>query len=430
MIKRILEKYKSIPRAKQLVSLFSANLLGIPFGVITSIILTRYLGSQGYGDYKFIISIFNFAIIICTFGFFQAGNRVLVLNNDKIKAKEYYGAVLLILGGLFILTSSLLLFYALFDNNIQEKQLSNLLLCLIPFSWILLLSKYFEALFKADNQIIMLSKIRIYPQFFFLITAIFVFFIFIDKEFKRLEIILGIYLATQVLIYLFILYKINISFRNLKIRLIEIWDYNKSFGFNMYLGTLFSLGFATLTEILISYFGINNSGVGFYSLALTFAMPLTYIPNTIATTHYKDFSMSEKIPKKLFHITLGVSIGSLLVLWLVIGPFVHIFYGSEFESVIRLNFIVSIGVVVHGLGDFFNSFLSANGQAKSLRNCLIIYGLAILTFNLFLIPKLGAIGAAYSKLITSIIYLLSIWIIYYKYKKRNFRRKSTKNLID
>jgi O-antigen/teichoic acid export membrane protein len=420
MIKLFLEKYKSNPRAKQLVSLFSSNLIGIPFGVITSIILTRYLGSNGYGDFKFIMSIFNFAIIICTLGFFQAGNRVLVLNNNKIKAKEYYGAVLFISGGLFVITTILLIFYALFDNNIQEKHLSNLLLWFIPFSSVLILLKYFESLFQADNQIIMLSKVRIYPQFIFLILASFVNFIFVDKEYKRLEIILRIYFTAQVVIYLFILYKLNLSFRNLKIRLIEIWGYNKSFGFNMYLGTIFSLGLAALTEVLISYFGINNSGVGFYSLALTFAMPIAYIPNTISTTHFKDFSTNEKIPKKLLLITLSLSSALLLILWLFLGPVVHIFYGIEFKSVVRLSYIVSIGVLIHGMGDLFNSFLSANGQGRSLRNCLIIYGLMILTCNVILIPKFGATGAAYSNLLSSIVYLLSIWIIYVNFKKRDF----------
>lgn len=419
MIKLILEKFKTNPRSKQVVGLFSANLLGIPIGILTSIVITRYLGSEGYGDYKFIISIFNFAIIIFSFGFFQAGNRALVLNDDKKNAKEYYGAVLAIMGGLFIIISIFLFFYALFDNNIQEKQLGNLLFCLIPFSWVLLLSRYFESLFQADNRIRMLAQIRVYPQIGFLITAVFVYFIFIDKGFKRLEIIFTFYLATQIIIYLFILHKLQISFKNFKIRLIEIWRFNKSFGLNMYIGTIFSLGFAGLTEILISYFGINNSGVGFYSLALTFAMPLTYIPNTIATTHYKDFCTSKKIPKKLFLITLSLSIVSLLGLWVIIGPFIHNFYGSEFENVIQLNFIVSIGVILHGFADFFNSFLSANGQGKKLRNSLIIYGISILIFNLILIPKLGASGAAYSKLITSIIYLIIIVKNYTKYKKEN-----------
>jgi O-antigen/teichoic acid export membrane protein len=424
MFKNIIEKYKYTTRTKQLVSLFSTNLLGIPFGIVTSIIITRYLGSQGYGDFKFILSVFNFAIIICNLGLFQAGSRGLVLNNDHAISREYYGAVLIILFGLFIITSILLLFYALFDHNIQEKNLSKVLLYLIPLSWVLLLSKYFESLFQADNQILMLSQIRIYPQFSFLITSIVTFYFFEYIEFNRLDFILVTYFATQAVTYLVVLKKIKVSFKNFQIRINEIWNYNMSFGIDMYLGTIFSLGFATLTEVLISYFGENNSNVGFYSLALTIAMPLTYIPATIATAYYKDFSMSNKISRKLLSITFTVSILVILFLWILIGPIVQIFYGREFINVVRLFYTLSIAVLLHGFGDFINSFLSANGQGKSLRNCLVIYGISILVFNFLLIPNLGPIGASFSKLFSSIVYLISMWTVYINYKKREYFKKN------
>ena len=83
MIKKLIRQYKTTPHAKQLLGLFSVNIIGIPIGIITSIVITSYLGPQGYGNYVFIISIFNIATTIFTFGFFQAGNRALVLTNDK-----------------------------------------------------------------------------------------------------------------------------------------------------------------------------------------------------------------------------------------------------------------------------------------------------------------------------------------------------------
>src|SRR5690606_30615667 len=153
--------------------------------------------------------------------------------------------------------------------------------------------------------------------------------------------------------------KLQVSFNNIKIRLNARWNYNKSYGFNVYIGALFGIGFAHLTEILISYFGINNSGVGLYSLALTFTLPLSLIPNTIATTHYKDFSEANSVPRKLFLITAGLSFTALLGIWLLVGPFVRIFYGHEFKNVIILNFIMSFGVVAHGFADFFNRYLGA-----------------------------------------------------------------------
>ena len=164
MIKKLIQRYKKNTHAKQILGLFSVNIIGIPIGIFTSIVITRFLGAQGYGDYKFIQSIFNFAIIIFTFGFFQAGNRALVLNNNKQTAREYYGAELVITGGLFIVMSFFLTLYALFDGNIQEKQLDKFLLFLIPFGWVFLLLRYFETLFQADNRIRMLAEVRLFPN--------------------------------------------------------------------------------------------------------------------------------------------------------------------------------------------------------------------------------------------------------------------------
>lgn len=418
MLNKLIQQYKSNRKAKQVIGLFSVNIIGIPIGIITSIIVTRYLGAESYGDYKFIQSIFNFAVIIFTFGFFQAGNRALVLNPDKRKAKEYYGAELVITGGLFLIISVMLIIYALYDSNIQEKQLDRLLLFLIPFGWVFLLLRYFETLFQADNRIRMLGQVRLFPKVGFLITALLLYFVFMNLETNRLATVWAFYLATEVIAYFIILKKLKISLKNLKTRLKEIWRYNKSFGFNVYLGSLFAVGFAQFTQILISYFGIDNSGVGFYALALTFTMPLSFIPNTIATTHYKDFSNSKVVPKKLLFITLGLSLTALIGLWIIIPPFIRIFYGIEFKSVILLNFIVSIGVIAHGFGDFFNRFLGANGQGKVLRNSSFFVGGSMMLLNLMFIPRWSEQGAAYAKLITGFVYLFIIILYYSRFIKK------------
>ena len=420
MIKRLQLQYKSNPRIKQVLALFSVNVIAIPIGIITSIVITRYLGAQGYGDFRFIHSIFSIAVIIFSFGFFQAGNRALVLNTDKQKAKEYYGTELVVTGGIFVIMSVFLILYALLDNNIQEKQLDKFFLYLIPFGWVFLVSRFFETLFQADNRIKMLSQIRLYPTVGFLASATIIYFIFMEMQMNKLAIIWIFNLATQVIVYLFILFKLQVSFQNIRIRFLEIWNFNKSYGFNVYLGSLFAIGFASLTELLISYFGVDNSGLGFYSLALTFTMPLSLIPNTIATTHYKDFSVAKQVPKKLLSITIGLSLLALVALWVIVGPFVRIFYGVEFENVILLNFIMSFGVAAHGFADFFNRYLGANGQGKVLRNSAFFVGTSTLVFSLMLIPKLGEFGAAYTKLISGFVYLVVIIWYYFKFiKKQN-----------
>ena len=164
--------------------------------------------------------------------------------------------------------------------------------------------------------------------------------------------------------------------------------------------------------LLISYFGIDNSGVGFYSLALTITEPLGYIPNIIATTHYKDFSTQIKIPKKLILLTVAVTFSALVLTCILVGPFIKYFYGPEFQSVIYLTYIVSFGVIMNGFADFFNRFLGSHGQGKALRNSAIIVGLFIMVFNIALIPMLGEKGAAFSLVSSSLIYILAMLWFY------------------
>jgi O-antigen/teichoic acid export membrane protein len=412
MLKKLLQEYRSNKRIKQVAGLLSVNILSIPLSIITSIIITRFLGSTGYGNFKFILNLFTLAVVVFTFGFFQAGNRALVLNSEPQKARELFGAELLITVVLFLFMAMFFSGYAFLDNNINEKGLRMVLLLVIPFSWTFLMSKYFEVLFQADNRIKLLAKARLYPQliYFALILAIY-YFIF-NYSGDRIKLVLGSYFAGNIIIAIFIILKLNPSLRNLRERVKEILHYNKTFGFSVYLGSVFAVGFSQLTGVLISYFSSDNTGVGYYSLAMTIAAPLAFIPNVIATTHYKDFSVSNKVQARLLKITVGISLAALIATNILVGPFIKIFYGAEFLPVIRLTYVVSFGIIMNGLADFFNRFLGSHGKGKALRNSAFIVGLSVLILNVSLIPLFGEKGAAWTTFFSGIIYFVCMYLYY------------------
>jgi len=413
VLKKILQQYQDSVKLKQVITLLSVNVIVLPLSVISSIVITRFLGPSAFGDFKYLLNLFNLAIVLLNLGFFQAANRALVLTQDPLKAREIYGAALTVLGFLFLLISIALLSYSLLDANVHEKGLQSVLMWTVPFTWIFLLSRYFEILLQADNKIKLLAKSRLYPKLAFFVAILILYLFFFKYSGNRLILIWILSLATEMMVFLYILFKIYPSFRNLKMRISEIWHFNKTFGFNVYLGSVFSTGFSALTGILISYFGIDNSGVGYYSLALTIAGPLEFIPNVVATTHYKDFSTSTMIPKKLLAITVSISCLTLMLVWILVSPFINFFYGHEFHSVIPLTYIVSFGVVFTGLADFFNRFLGSHGQGKALRNSAFIVGFAIMTLNIILIPTWGETGAAYVNICSGLIYFL-IMLWYYR----------------
>ncbi|MFC0875457.1 oligosaccharide flippase family protein [Saccharicrinis sp. FJH2] len=404
-------------KLKQASTLLAVNIIGIPIGIGTSVIVTNYLGPKEYGDYKFITSVFEFAMIIFTFGLYQASNRLLVINSDEKTAKEIYGTSLIITAFLFVISSIAIATYTLLDSNIESKGLTNTILFLVPFGWVFLLNRYFGTLLYADNKIYLLSIIRLFPKIGFLVACFFLIKFFTSTT-NSILLVWALFLFTQIIVYLFVLIKIKLSFKNFITRLREIWHQLKIFGFNVYLGSVVSLGFAQLATLLISYFGHDNSGVGFYTLAVTITMPLTFIPNTIATSHYKEFSNYNKIPVKLTRITILLSIVSLFALVILISPFVKSFYGSAFSPVIQLSYFVALGVLFHGFADYFNRFLGANGQGKSLRNTSFIVGVSTLILSVILISMFDEKGAAIARLFSGLIYLITILYFYFNYIKK------------
>lgn len=412
MIKELIKDFKTNTRIKQVAGLLSVNIISIPLSIVTSIIITRFLGSTGYGDFKFILNLFSLAIVVFTFGFFQAGNRALVLNSDPGKARELFGAELIIAFFLFLCMALFFCGYALLDKNINEKGLRLILLLVIPFSWVFLMSKYFEVLFQADNKIKLLAKARLYPHLIYFLIVLSIYYFIFNYSGDRLKLILGSYFVGNVIVTVYIILKLNPSFRNFRERAREILHYNKTFGFSVYLGSVFAVGFSQLTGVLISYFSSDNTGVGFYSLAMTIAAPLAFIPNVIATTHYKDFSVSKKVPMKLLKVTVGISVAALIATNLLVGPFIKIFYGIEFSPVIRLTYIVSFGIIMNGLADFFNRFLGSHGKGKALRNSAFIVGLSVLILNVTLIPLFGEKGAAWTTFFSGLIYFVCMYLYY------------------
>ena len=409
-------KQKSV---KQFVGLFSVNMISLPLGFITSIVITRFLGSQAYGDYKFIDSIFRVAIILCNFGFFYAGSRALLLEKDRERSREYYAMILiitLILGAIMCIG---LLVYVIFDTNISSKGLLQPFLCVLPFGVVYLVNHNFETLLQADNQMLLLSKVRLIPKLGYLFGGIVALLWLQNVSFSKLLLVCYIYFATQLLVYIDVIIKLRPSFNTLRSRWDEIKHYNKTYGFDVYIGALFAVGFSTLPDVLISYFGINNQGVGFYSLALMFASPLAFIPTTMATTQYRKFAEIEKIPSKTIKVTLLLSVLAMLSLWVIVPFIINLFYSNEFNKVISLNYIVSFGVLLYGIADFFNRFIGAKGRGKLLRNSSFIVGLSMLVANFILVPQYGATGASWAKVAAGIVYLTTMLVCYNKTLKES-----------
>jgi O-antigen/teichoic acid export membrane protein len=174
-----------------------------------------------------------------------------------------------------------------------------------------------------------------------------------------------------------------------------------------------SLASAQLGGISIGYF-IDNTHVGFFSLAITATMPLALIPGTVGTTFFKEFANLNKIPLKVIYLTILLSGAALAMFLILIKPLVILLYTKDYLAVVPIAYYTAIGSTLHGFGDFYNRFISAQGNGKVLRNSSFAIGITNIIGYTLIVYLFGVKGAAYTKLIAGAIYLV---FMLHAYKK-------------
>ncbi|MBN2858623.1 MAG: oligosaccharide flippase family protein [Candidatus Delongbacteria bacterium] len=390
-------------------------ILGIVFGVVISVVNTRLLGPEVYGDYKFIHSVYSFFTIVIGFGFLQSVGKMLAEKKNEALRKELIGSSVLITVMMGCVFAVIMLIFAVFQKHFFPTDLSGVILMLTPVLFFVPFNKYFENVFQGDNKIYELAIFRQLPQLMYLVSVI------IMAKFGWLNLISALYaqLTAFILVEAVLLVRLKPYFKNLKKNIKYIYEDTKTYGFHVYLGTLFGVASTSFAPVVLSYFSDSNVSVGYFSLAITVTAPLMMIPSVVGTTMFKEFANSPKIPAKATYATLGSSLVTLLLFLLIIKPVIIFLYTDKFIDVVPLAYIVSIAQILHGYGNYYNRFLGAHGLGKKLRNGAFLVGISNLAGFVFLVPAFGAYGAAFTKLSSGLVFVVSMYIYYIYYTRSN-----------
>ncbi len=408
-----------IQKVRQVGALYSSMIAGVILGIIVSVLNTRILGPEAFGDFKYIHSLYSFLAILIAFGYLVTTSKLLAEKKNNGIRKELIGSSLVICSILGLIFIVVMLLFSIIQRNYFAKDLSSLIIMLAPLFFFIPFVSGLENIFQGENRIYELAIYRMAPQLLYILV--------ISVLFKFGHINLKTVLVTQlslfgVIIIISVLY-LKPSLKNLKNTLGLISKDNKLYGFNVYIGSVIGVATTHFGPIVISFFSPNNTDVGFFSLAVTITMPLALIPTVVGTSMFKEFANRSEVSVKATKMTILISLISLILFVLLIRPLVLHLYSSDYSQVVNLAYIVSIGQIFHGFGNYFNRFLGSKGKGKYLRNGAIMVGITNLTGYIILVPVFGAYGASWTKLSSGIVFILSM--IYY-YKK--FRMTSLKKL--
>lgn len=399
--------------SKQVVVLYASSVIGLLFGVLCSVLNTRSLSPELFGDVRYVQNIISFVSSLLLFGYFISGSRLLALSKDEYYSRRIRGAmVAILLATIFVLSLVMLVLYVISIFN-GKQNLTPLYLSSVFLGSNVVLLNYVNTTAQGDNHIGRLAIARFLPSGVYLIVAFLVYRYFGCSP----VLMISLFNGTAVLVLVWIIVSTRPSFHNLRDSLRQLYEENRSYGFNVYLGSLAGVSTSYITGITLGSFCADNANVGFYTLALSLATPLTMLPSIIGTTYFKSFAKEDKINRKVLTYSVALTSLSLIVFVAAIHFIVEILYDESYSVVAEYASWLAIGTSLHGFGDMINRFLGAHGQGRQIRNAAIICGLVIIFGSFVFVYFWNVNGAILTKNIGSLSYFLAMIVYYSKFIK-------------
>ena len=398
----------------QAIVLYICTLFGVLIGVLVSVLNTRNLAPSEYGDVRYINNIIQMLSGIFLFGYFVTGSRLLAIAKSKEEAAQIKGGLVTILGMTVALMMVCMIACGLIHHYILHRDFAWLFYTVIPVCGSVLLLNYMNTSAQGDNSIFSIAAARLLPSLIYLFIAYFVYEHFGASNWLMLVLQNGIAL----IVLSVIIWYNKPSFKNLKQTFKALQEENKSYGLQVYYGSLATVSVQYIAGITLGMFAADNANVGFYSLALTVTGPLALLPSIIGTTFFKRFAHENCISREVLFSTFFMALLSMVGFVILVYPVVGILYDERYSDVALFACFLSVGFTFHGLGDVFNRFLGAHGQGKSLRNGAFISGAIALVGYTIGVYYFGIWGAIFTKITASTAYFVSMAVFYFCFVKR------------
>jgi len=408
-------------KARQIGSLYSTMIVGMVIGVGNSIINTRLLGPQQYGDFKFLIQLFTFVVMFLTLGHFYSGSRMLAQEENKDDVPRIKGTMMLlaaVVSGLMIVGFFI---FSFFEEKIYDNNLGAVIRMFSPFLFIYPFKVCMENIMIGSNEIHKLSVFRLFPPAVYLGAALAV-NLFLPLS---LTTALLINLSSFAVIIVIMMVKLKPSFKSLKPLWPRLREENRRLGFPVYISSLANTATARVAALTIAFF-MDNVNVGYYALAITITEPLSIIPRVVGVTFFKDFANRDTLPLKATAATIGLAGAALLMFLLLIKTLFFIIYPRDFAPALSVVYFFAFSAVIQGFADYVNRFLGAHGRGKDMRNSGFIVAVSNIAGYTVLVKFLRLEGAVITRVAAAFIYLAAMLYYYKRFTTKN--TKDTKNI--
>ncbi len=394
----------------------ASKVLATALGLLTIAIMTRYLGTAGFGDYTTIITYLTFFATIADLGLTLV--TVQLISKPKAHIEKIVGALFgfrLVTAFFFLLLSIIISFFLPYSYTIK------LGIAVTAFSFLFVnFNQILVGIFQKNLQ---MGKVAIAETVsrLFLFVAVYLIYLF-DYG------LMGILVATVFSNFISFLFHYIYSKRIVRARVsfdLKLWRDIINQSWPIAVTIFFNLIYLRTDIIILSLFK-SSEEVGIYGAAYKVTDVLITIPFMFAGIILPILSssfLSEK--KEYFKNVLQKSFDVMIIfaLPLFAGTFftadaiINIIAGEEFhESAYVLKILMAATSFIFIGTMFSHAVISIEKQKKIISSYVFVAITSLVAYFIF-IPKYSYLGAAWVTVYSEITIGLASFYLVYKYTK-------------
>lgn len=412
---------------KQAFIVFSGRFGAAGLGYIISLIVARILGPEQFGLYSFfiVLTILGSSLVGDAFAHAIVRNHVLYTKDKSQNA----GVVLVnalairIITGLPVIIAGVVFGNVLALTMFSDPQyaipitlgcIGSFAVALWTFSLTTLQATESFRAYALLTPVVNLLRLLSIPVLF-------------SIGFLTMEAIIGLYVAFYLLCGVIAIWFLRYRFKGASLSLSEIRS-QLNFSKWMALAIICQLLQTHLAVPVLGYYS-TKFAVGVFAAAATLLIVVDHITTAILTVQYPKVAKLDNLSSQISFVKQTLLFSFLIVLLLspgllIIEPIIHLLYGQEYEGSTPVFQILFIGLLSALISQPLNLLFLAQNKSHYWSIMAIFSLLIWLVVGYFLIPKQGAVGAAWTTTIarfsqTAMTFILLFRTIYIG-KKNSF----------
>lgn len=382
------------------LSLVAASLASAVSGVIVA----RSVSTAQFGVYSFALTILGITGLLFEFGLFFPAARI-AAHQLPSERHATVGAAAILFVPVAMLFGATVWGLSLVIDRVFTVHAGVVLFAAAPLAFVIPFRAVAQWLAQG------MDRLNTFSLAYLLSGALFIVCLLGWRQLRVLnarEAIL-IQLATLLIVWLGMLAALRPRFDAVYARCREFLRHARQYGFEVYVGRVFSVGTYQMDVIMLGALA-NAPTVGYYVLAGAIGNGATLAVLAFGTAAFGRFLHRPSIPRNYLIWCWVAGLSSAGLATALAAPFISLVYSHRYLPAASLVLPLALAAAVRAVTNLYNTFLSAHGDGRALRNAGAALTVSNVVLNATLIPVFLAPGAAWASFGAQVInYLFHLY---------------------